>query len=74
MTTALDAVRGRLDPHSCPYFPAWASGRISAAPSEVGPRVVRFVIRPQMIGQALRRFSNPHKYPPPDDAYRPDHG
>ena len=54
----LDAVRERLDPHSSPYFPAWASGRISAAPSEVGARVVRFVIRPEMIGQALRRFRN----------------
>ena len=69
-TLDLDAVRERLDPHSSPYFPAGASGRISAAPSEVGARGVRFVIRPEMIGQALRRFRNLHKHPTPDNTDR----
>jgi hypothetical protein len=55
-TLDLDSMRDRLDPPSSPYFPAWASGRISAVPSEVGARVVRFDIRPEMIGQALRRL------------------
>ena len=69
-TLDLDAVRECLDPHSSPYFPAWASGRISAAPSEVGGRGVRFVIRPEMIGQALRRCRNLHKLPTPDNIDR----
>jgi hypothetical protein len=73
-TLDLDAVRERLDPHSSPYFPAWASGRISVAPSEVGARVVRFVIRPEMIGQALRRFRKLHKPPTPDNTDRYERG
>jgi len=72
-TLDLDAVRERLDPHSSPYFPAWASGRISAAPSEVGARV-RFVITPEMIGQALRRFRNLHKHPSTDNTNRHERG
>ena len=71
-TLDLDSVRERLDPHSSPYFPAWAGGRISVAPSEVGARGVRFVIRPEMLGQALRRFRKLHKPPTPDNTDRPE--
>jgi hypothetical protein len=67
----LDAVRERLDPHSSPYYPAWARGRISAAPSEVSTRV-RFDITPGMIGPALRRFRNLSKHPTPDNTPRPE--
>jgi hypothetical protein len=73
-TLDLDSMRDRLDPPSSPYFPTWASGRISATPSEVGARGVRFVIRPEMIGQALRRFRKLHKHPTPDNTDRHERG
>jgi hypothetical protein len=48
-TIDFDAVRAHLESQSFPHFPAWASGQVSATPSEVGPQV-RFDITPEMFG------------------------
>jgi hypothetical protein len=48
-TLDFDAVRAHLGAESSYHFPAWASGQISAKPSEVGPSV-RFDITPEMFG------------------------
>src|SRR5215210_136464 len=47
-TLDFDAVRAHLHQESSSRFPAWARGRASATPSEVGPSV-RFDITPEMI-------------------------
>jgi hypothetical protein len=44
-----EAVRAHMESQSLSHFPAWASGQISATPSEVGPSV-RFDITPEMFG------------------------
>ncbi len=48
-TLDFEAVRAHLEWRSLSRFPAWASGQVSARPSEVGPSM-RFDIRPDMFG------------------------
>ena len=44
-----EAIRAHLESQSLSHFPAWASGQVSATPSEVGPSM-RFDITPDMFG------------------------
>src|SRR5215208_8353457 len=48
-TIDFDAVRAHLHPEGYAQLPAWASGQVSATPSEMGPQV-RFDIKPEMFG------------------------
>ncbi len=48
-TLDFDAVREHLGQQFSSHFPSWASGQVSATPSEVGPSV-RFDITPEMFG------------------------
>jgi hypothetical protein len=48
-TIDFDAVREHLDPRAADYLPAWARGRVGAAPSETGGQV-RFDLTPEMFG------------------------
>jgi hypothetical protein len=44
-----EAVRAHLESQSLSHFPTWASGQVSATPSEVGSSM-RFDITPEMFG------------------------
>ena len=48
-TLDFEAVRAHLESQSLARFPAWASGQVSATPSELGPSI-RFDIKPDMFG------------------------
>ena len=48
-TLDFEAVRAHLESQSLSHFPAWASGQVSATPSEMEPSM-RFDITPDMFG------------------------